>query len=50
LAQGNGVHVTGLAVDAGTVTFNVSWTDNTGMPPLWLDSAWVFVDYNNKGA
>jgi hypothetical protein len=48
VAQGNGVHVTGLAVDAGTVTFNVSWA-SAGMPELWLDSAWVFVDYNNNG-
>jgi uncharacterized protein (TIGR02145 family) len=44
----NGVTVTGLNVAAGTVTFNVSWR-NTGMPTLWNDSVWVFVDYNKNG-
>jgi uncharacterized protein (TIGR02145 family) len=44
----NGVAVSGLAVNAGTVTFNVSWK-NTGMPALWSDTVWVFVDYNNAG-
>jgi uncharacterized protein (TIGR02145 family) len=47
-AQSNGVTVSGLAVDAGTVTFNVSWK-NTGMPELWSDTVWVFVDYNDAG-
>jgi hypothetical protein len=46
--NGNGVIVSELAVDAGTVTFNVSWK-NTGMPSLWSDTVWVFVDYNNAG-
>jgi hypothetical protein len=46
----NGVAVSGLAVDAGTVTFNVSWDkDNPDMPTLWSDTVWVFVDYNNAG-
>jgi hypothetical protein len=46
----NGVEVSGLAVNAGTVTFNVSWDkDNPDMPALWSDSVWVFVDYNNAG-
>jgi hypothetical protein len=46
--QTNGVTVSGLAVDAGTVTFNVSW--KTPMPvALWSDTVWVFVDYNNNG-
>jgi hypothetical protein len=44
----NGVTVSELAIDAGTVTFNVSWT-NTGMPELWSDTVWVFVEYNNNG-
>jgi uncharacterized protein (TIGR02145 family) len=35
-------------VNAGTVRFNVSWK-NTGMPTLWSDTVWVFVDYNNAG-
>jgi uncharacterized protein (TIGR02145 family) len=48
LVAQNGVTVSGLAIDAGTVTFNVSWK-NTGMPALWSDTVWVFVDYNNKG-
>jgi uncharacterized protein (TIGR02145 family) len=46
--QTNGVKVSGLAVDAGTVTFNVNWTD-TDIPTLWSDTVWVFVDYNNNG-
>jgi hypothetical protein len=46
--NGNGVAVSGLAVNSGTVTFNVSWK-NTGMPALWSDTVWVFVDYNNAG-
>jgi uncharacterized protein (TIGR02145 family) len=49
LAAQNGVTVSGLAVDAGTVTFNVSW-DKDAMPvALWSDTVWVFVDYNNAG-
>jgi hypothetical protein len=46
--NGNGVTLSNLAVNAGTVTFNVSWK-NTGMPALWSDSVWVFVDYNKAG-
>jgi hypothetical protein len=46
--NGNGVTVNGLDVKPGTVTFNVSWC-NIGMPTLWSDSVWVFVDYNNAG-
>jgi uncharacterized protein (TIGR02145 family) len=50
LSAQNGVTVSGLAIDAGTVTFNVSWDkDNPDMPELWSDSVWVFVDYNNAG-
>jgi hypothetical protein len=46
----NGVTVGGLAVDAGTVTFNVSWDKNAqNMPALWSDSVWVWVDYNDMG-
>jgi uncharacterized protein (TIGR02145 family) len=48
LAAQNGVTVSGLSVNAGTVTFNVSW-DRDAMPSLWSDSVWVFVDYNNAG-
>jgi uncharacterized protein (TIGR02145 family) len=48
LAAQNGVTVSGLAISAGTVTFNVSWK-NTGMPVPWSDTVWVFVDYNNNG-
>jgi hypothetical protein len=48
LAAQNGVTVSNLAVDAGTVTFNVSW--ETPMPvTLWSDTVWVFVDYNKNG-
>jgi uncharacterized protein (TIGR02145 family) len=46
----NGVTMSGLAVDAGTVTFNVSWDkNNANMPALWSDTVWVFVDYNKAG-
>jgi hypothetical protein len=45
----NGVTVSNLAVNAGTVTFNVAW-DRDAMPvALWSDSVWVFVDYNKAG-
>jgi uncharacterized protein (TIGR02145 family) len=42
--NGSGVAVSGLAVDAGTVTFNVSWDKNNPS-----DTVWVFVDYNDAG-
>jgi hypothetical protein len=48
LTAQNGVTVSGLAVNAGTVTFDVSWK-NTGMPAVWSDTVWVFVDYNESG-
>jgi hypothetical protein len=51
LSAQNGVTVSGLAVSAGsptTVTFNVSWS-NTGMPDVWSDTVWVWVDYNVAG-
>jgi hypothetical protein len=50
-AQTNGVTVGNLVVNTGsptTVTFDVSWK-NTGMPAVWSDSVWVFVDYNDNG-
>jgi hypothetical protein len=46
--NGNGVTVSGLVVTAGTATFNVSW-QSVGMPTLWSDTVWVWVDYNNAG-
>jgi hypothetical protein len=46
--NGNGVSLSELSVGAGTVTFNVSW-DKNKVPPVWSDSVWVFVDYNNNG-
>jgi uncharacterized protein (TIGR02145 family) len=48
----NGVTVSTPEVSIGTpttVTFNVSWDKGAGMPTLWVDSVWVFVDYNNNG-
>jgi uncharacterized protein (TIGR02145 family) len=51
LAAQNGVKVSNLAVSAGTpstVTFDVNWK-NTGMPTLWSDTVWFFVDYNKNG-
>jgi uncharacterized protein (TIGR02145 family) len=47
--NGNGVTVSGLAVDAGTVTFNVSWNKATMPIAQWSDTVWVFVDYNDAG-
>jgi hypothetical protein len=50
LAAQNGVPVSNLAADAGTVTFNVSWDkDAPNIPEVWSDSVWVFVDYNDGG-
>jgi hypothetical protein len=45
--------VSGLKVEtasgsASTVTFDVEWTAAT-LPTPWLDSMWVFVDYNKNG-
>jgi uncharacterized protein (TIGR02145 family) len=49
LSAQNGVTVSGLAINAGTATFDVSW-DRDAMPvALWSDSVWVFVDYNSAG-
>jgi hypothetical protein len=45
----NGVTVSNLAVDAGTVTFNVSWNRDAMQATPWSDTVWVFVDYNNNG-
>jgi uncharacterized protein (TIGR02145 family) len=50
LTAQNTVKVWGLKVNAGTVTFNVSWDEPNGAETLWTDSAWVFVDYNKNGA
>jgi hypothetical protein len=48
LSAQNGVTVTGLNVNSGTMTFTVSW--GTPMPmDVWSDSVWVFVDYNDGG-
>jgi uncharacterized protein (TIGR02145 family) len=50
LSAQNGVTVTNLAMNAGTVTFDVSWNKNDPtMPALWSDTVWVFVDYNDAG-
>jgi hypothetical protein len=48
---GNGVKVENLVVNTGsptTVTFDVSWK-TADMPPVWSDTVWVFVDYNDNG-
>ncbi|MDR0692399.1 MAG: hypothetical protein LBF69_05115 [Prevotellaceae bacterium] len=48
LSAQNGVTVSNLEMDAGTVTFDVSW--KKPMPvEVWSDSVWVFVDYNDAG-
>jgi hypothetical protein len=49
LAAQNGVTVSGLAINAGTVTFNVRWNRDAMPVALWSDTVWVFVDYNNAG-
>jgi hypothetical protein len=49
LTAQNGVTVSNLAVNAGTVTFNVHWDKNAMPVALWSDTVWVFVDYNNNG-
>ena len=46
--NGNGVTVSNLVLDAGTVTFDVSWGDKP-LLAVWSDSVWVFVDYNDAG-
>jgi hypothetical protein len=48
LSAQNGISVSGLLLDAGTVTFDVSWK-NIGMPTPWSDTVWVWVDYNDAG-
>jgi hypothetical protein len=51
LSAQNGVTVSNLAVNSGTVTFSVSWDRNSEalQKIVWLDSVWVFVDYNDNG-
>jgi hypothetical protein len=49
LVAQNGVTVSNLVVNAGTVTFNVSWDKNAMPVALWSDTVWVFVDYNDAG-
>jgi hypothetical protein len=49
LSAQNGVTVSNLNVDTGTVTFDVSWKNTDDMPSRWSDTVWVFVDYNAGG-
>jgi hypothetical protein len=39
--------VSGLVINSGTVTFDVSWNKPT--TSLWSDTVWVFVDHNVAG-
>jgi uncharacterized protein (TIGR02145 family) len=48
LSAQNGVSVSNLNVNTGTVTFDVRWGDQP-LPDVWVDSVWVFVDYNDNG-
>ena len=48
LSAQNGITLSGLVINAGTATFNVSW-DKNNVPPVWSDTVWVFVDYNKNG-
>jgi DNA-directed RNA polymerase subunit N (RpoN/RPB10) len=43
--------VSNLAVNAGTVTFEVGWGKNTVPSTVkpWSDTVWVFVDYDSAG-
>jgi hypothetical protein len=45
----NGVTISNFAVDAGTVTFEVSWINNRTPGFVWSDTVWLFVDYNDQG-
>jgi uncharacterized protein (TIGR02145 family) len=49
LAAQNGVKVSNLSVGAGTVTFDVQWTNDHASDFVWSDTVWVFVDYNKNG-
>ncbi|MDR0691814.1 MAG: hypothetical protein LBF69_02115 [Prevotellaceae bacterium] len=49
LSAQNGVKVENLSMNAGTVTFDVSWDKNTMPMDVWSDTVWVFVDYNDAG-
>jgi hypothetical protein len=49
LSAQNGVTVSNLNVNTGTVTFDVSWKNTDDMPSRWSDTVWVFVDYNAGG-
>jgi uncharacterized protein (TIGR02145 family) len=40
---------TGASGSPSTVTFDVSWEKPVGPTAVWMDSAWVFVDYNKNG-
>ena len=48
LSAQNGVTVSNLVLESGTVTFDVRWGDKP-LPAVWSDSVWVFVDYNDAG-
>jgi hypothetical protein len=48
LAQTNGVSISNLVTNAGTVTFDVQWTPLTG-GTVWSDTVWVFVDDKDNG-
>jgi uncharacterized protein (TIGR02145 family) len=48
LSAQNGVTVSNLNVNTGTVTFDVRWGDKL-LPDVWSDTVWVFVDYNAGG-
>jgi hypothetical protein len=48
LSAQNGITISNFSANAGTLTFDVRWDKNT-MPAVWIDTAWVFVDYNNAG-
>jgi hypothetical protein len=48
LSAQNGVIVSGPMMNAGTVTFNISW-DKSAMPAVWSDTVWVFAEYDNEG-
>jgi uncharacterized protein (TIGR02145 family) len=46
--HGSGIAVAVSTGSPTTVMFDVSWS-KTGMPDVWSDTVWVWVDYNNAG-
>jgi uncharacterized protein (TIGR02145 family) len=46
--EGNGITVAVSADSPTTITFEMRW-ESAGMPEVWSDTIWVWVDYNQNG-